>query len=213
MGKISQGILGGFSGKVGTVIGGSWKGIDYMRSVAASVSNPRTPAQMDQRTRFATAISFLQPLTSFLRVGFKDYAVKMSAFNAAMAYTLRNSILGEYPNYFINYADALVSRGNLPGALNATVASTVPGQIDFAWADNSGDGAALATDKVLLVLYNSTKKQAVTVTGGNTRSAGSQFVTVPAAFAGDELNCYIAFQSENQSEVSNSAYLGEVVVS
>ena len=29
MGTISKGILGGFSGTVGTVIGGSWKGIDY----------------------------------------------------------------------------------------------------------------------------------------------------------------------------------------
>ncbi len=32
MGTISKGILGGFSGTVGTVIGGSWKGIEYMRS-------------------------------------------------------------------------------------------------------------------------------------------------------------------------------------
>jgi len=32
MGKIEKGILGGFSGKVGTVVGGNWRGIDYMRS-------------------------------------------------------------------------------------------------------------------------------------------------------------------------------------
>ena len=31
MGKIAQGILGGLSGKVGNIIGGSWKGIDYIR--------------------------------------------------------------------------------------------------------------------------------------------------------------------------------------
>ena len=30
MGTISKGILGGFSGTVGTVIGGSWKGIDFL---------------------------------------------------------------------------------------------------------------------------------------------------------------------------------------
>jgi hypothetical protein len=30
MGTIKQGILGGFSGKVGTVVGGTWKGIHYM---------------------------------------------------------------------------------------------------------------------------------------------------------------------------------------
>ena len=37
MGKIKQGILGGFRGKVGTVIGASWNGISYMRGAR----NPR----------------------------------------------------------------------------------------------------------------------------------------------------------------------------
>jgi hypothetical protein len=32
MEKISNGILGGFSGTAGTVVGGKWKGIDYMHS-------------------------------------------------------------------------------------------------------------------------------------------------------------------------------------
>lgn len=47
MGTIKQGILGGFSGKVGTVIGSSWKGISYMRSRAQSVKNPRTEGRWD----------------------------------------------------------------------------------------------------------------------------------------------------------------------
>jgi len=92
MGTIKKGILGGFSGKVGTVIGGNWKGIDYMRGKAASVSNPKTEAQLDQRARFRAALKFLQPLTSFIRVGFKNYAVKMTAFNSAMLYNLNNAL-------------------------------------------------------------------------------------------------------------------------
>ena len=52
MGKIKQGILGGFKGKVGTVIGSSWNGISYMRGQAQSVRNPKTPAQMIQRDFF-----------------------------------------------------------------------------------------------------------------------------------------------------------------
>ena len=47
MGTIKQGILGGFSGKVGTVVGSSWKGISYMRGLATrytstSHSSPKT---------------------------------------------------------------------------------------------------------------------------------------------------------------------------
>ena len=52
MGKIKQGILGGFRGKVGTVIGASWNGISYMKGRPQSVRNPRTDAQTQQRNFF-----------------------------------------------------------------------------------------------------------------------------------------------------------------
>ena len=52
MGTIKQGILGGFSGKVGTVIGSSWKGISYMKGRAQSTKNPKTAAQTMQRNYF-----------------------------------------------------------------------------------------------------------------------------------------------------------------
>ena len=52
MGKIKQGILGGFKGKVGTVIGASWNGIAYMRGLPQSVKNPKTAAQQAQRAFF-----------------------------------------------------------------------------------------------------------------------------------------------------------------
>jgi len=103
MGTISKGILGGFSGKVGTVIGGTWKGISYMRSIPTSVSNPNTPAQLEQRAKFSTIVKFLQPLTGFLRFGFKSQAIKMSAFNAAMAVNFKNAITGVFPNFEIDY--------------------------------------------------------------------------------------------------------------
>ena len=59
MGKIKKGILGGFSGKTGSVVGGSWKGIDYMRSLATSVANPKTSAQVTVRTNFSALVSIM----------------------------------------------------------------------------------------------------------------------------------------------------------
>jgi hypothetical protein len=50
MGTIKKGVLGGFSGKVGSVVGASWKGIDYIRSLPASVKNPRTEGQVDRKS-------------------------------------------------------------------------------------------------------------------------------------------------------------------
>ena len=63
MGTIKQGILGGFSGKVGTVIGSSWKGISYMKGRAQSVRNPKTAAQVMQRNYFRQLASLAAQLT------------------------------------------------------------------------------------------------------------------------------------------------------
>ncbi len=129
MGKISQGILGGFSGKVGNVIGGNWKGIDYMRVKPANVANPKTEGQVDQRSKFSTVLQFLQPLQGFLKVGFHAYAVKMTEFNSAMSYNVKNAIIGEYPYYAIDFESVLVSRGALTGALNPEAISPGVGQV------------------------------------------------------------------------------------
>ena len=210
MAKIAMGILGGFSGKVGTVVGSIWKGIATIRAYVANVTNPKTPAQLDQRAQFSLIGGFLRPLTSFLRIGFKSMANKMTAYNAAMSYNLDNAIMGLYPDYAIDYSMVKVSRGNLPGAYNAGTTSTVPAEIDFTWEDNSWDAGAVAEDKAMLVVYNPSKGLSVSVIGGNARDAGSQLITLPTVFSGDEVQCYLSFA--NGSVCSDSQFLGAVDV-
>ena len=212
MSTIKQGILGGFSGKVGTVIGGSWKGINYMRGIAASISNPRTQAQLNQRAKFGATIKFLQPITTFLRVGFKNQAIQMSAFNAAMSYNIHNAITGTYPAYEIDYPNAAVSQGFLPEALNPSAVSAVAGKIAFTWENNSLDTNAMPDDKALFVVYNPVKQQAITIVDGNTRISGTQTITLPASFSGDEVQCYISFANANQSVLSNSQFVIGLIV-
>jgi len=212
MGKISQGVLGGFSGKVGNIVGGSWKGIDYMRIKPSNVANPRTQGQLDQRTKFAKVLNFLQPMTEFLRVGYKLYAIKMTQFNSAMSYQLQNAITGDYPDYLIDYSKVLVSKGNLLRAVGGAVESTEAGVVKLSWIDNSASGGAKATDKALILLYNADKQIAVYDTAGAVRTAGTQNLSVPADFSGDEVQAYLGFISEDGTEVANSVYVGAITV-
>ena len=211
MGTIKQGILGGFSGKVGTVVGGNWKGIDYMRSKASKVSNPNSKAQKDQRSKFSLILSFLQPITEFVKVGFKDYAIKMTAFNSAMSYNVKNAITGVYPDYSIDFSQALVSRGSLAGALNPEAASAAAGEVTFTWDDNSAETNANVDDLTMVLVLNQDKKEAVFTTEGSTRSAGTQVLTVPDSYSGDTGECFIAFISVDGS-VANSKFVGSIVV-
>jgi len=212
MGTIKQGILGGFSGKVGTVIGGTWKGIAYMRGIAPSHSDAQTDAQLTQRMKFAVTMQFLQPVSQFLKIGWKNYAVKMTAANAAFSYNFHAALQGTYPDFTINYAKALLAHGNLAPALNPVATSAVANTVTFTWNNNSTEIGASSLDKTLIVVYNASKNQAVYIDGLTDRAAGTQTVTLPDSFMADTVQCYIAFISVDGQLVSDSQFAGAIVV-
>jgi len=208
MGKIPQGILGSLSGKVGSIIGGSWKGIDYIRIKPASVANPRTEGQVNQRNKFTITLEYLQATSDFIKVGYKAFAVKKTEFNAAMSYVLNNAVGGIAPNFTIDYSLALLSRGSLSSVLNGSTDLATPGQVTFDWDDNSAEGNANTTDKAMVLVYNPSKKESVSILDGADRTVGSQVITIPNTYAGDTVELFMAFVSADGTQVSNSVYLG-----
>ena len=82
MAIIKRGILGGFSNKIGNVVGTSWKGISVMRSLPQSVHNPKTEAQEEQRTNFAVASKLgSQLLDAVIKPFWDKRAIRMSGYN------------------------------------------------------------------------------------------------------------------------------------
>lgn len=212
MGSINQGVLGGFSGKVGTVIGFVRNGAAFMRGLAIGHTDANTPAQQEQRARFSLVIKFLRPLVALLHIGFKIDSSTMSGFNAAMAYTMKNAVTGISPAFVIDYTKVLVCQGNLPGALNPIAQSLVAGTIDFTWENNAWDVGSDATDRVVLVAYNTVKQKSVSIIGDATRGVGSERLELPDLFSGDEVHCYIGFTNTNKSTFSNGEFLATVRV-
>jgi hypothetical protein len=208
MGKISQGILGGLSGKVGNIVGGSWKGIDYIRIKPSSVANPRTEGQVNQRNKFTITLEYLQATRDFIKIGYKSFATRKTEFNAAMSYVLNNAVGGIAPNFTIDYSLALLSRGPLSGVLNGTTDLATAGQVTFGWGDNSAEGNASETDKAMVLVYNPSKRESISILDGADRTVGSQVVTIPNTYAGDTVELFMAFVSADGTQVSNSVYLG-----
>lgn len=212
MGKISSGILGGFSGKVGNVVGGSWKGIDYMRIKPASVANPRTEGQVDQRTKFRTVLNFLQPSTGFVQVGFRNYAIEMTAFNAAMSYNLQNAITGAYPNYSIDMNQALLSRGKLTGFENPEIIRAIASEIELRWINNANIGNAKADDQIGYLFYYPDSKESIYAFNESQRSNGSIILTTPQDHSGETAHIFLVAVSADGKLISNSAYVGSTVI-
>jgi hypothetical protein len=105
----------------------------------------------------------------------------------------------------------MVSRGDLP---NATApAATVTGTtVHYTWTDNSGSGTAAATDQAVLVVYCDELKLTIFNTAAAARSAAAATIDV-VNFAGQTVQTWIAFLSEDGKEASSSFFTGELTVS
>lgn len=89
MGKINQGILGGFSGKVGNVVGGKWKGIDWMR-VRVIPANPKTASQITVRSLLKDVVERARfAKVDVVNVGFEK-KVKGKALTQSNAFVSAN---------------------------------------------------------------------------------------------------------------------------
>lgn len=206
MGKIKKGAFGEFTGKVGNLVGCTWKGVPYMRTRPAHMTNPRTEKQQGQRSKFQIALHFLRTLTPFLRTGYREFADGQTAFNAAMSYIMKNAMVEDEQGWMIDYGKVLVSHGSLTQVSAATV-TTEGNKAGFTWVDNSGQGNATATDEALIVVYNPEKNQAVYNTAAGRRADQKAELSLPQEWEDDLLIAYLGFGSADDESVANSVCL------
>jgi len=211
MGIIKKGIMSGFSGKVGNVVGGNWKGIDYMRSLPSRSDFTPTQKQIEQQLKFALIARFQQPLSNLFAITFRNYAVKQTGANAGMSYNLKNAVTGTYPSFTVDYQNALVSRGDMPNALNPAAVAAVDGIVNFTWTNNAGAGKALGTDQSVLVGYCPEMRSAIYTNVGPARSLEAASLDL-SAFLGKQVQTWLGFVSLSGKEVATSAFTGAVTV-
>ncbi len=203
MARIKDGIFGGFSGKIGNVVGCKGKTGFYMRSCPVHVSNPRTERQQAHRDKFAQAIQFARTLTPFLHISYREFAGMGQPFHAAVSSILRNAVIETATGYTIDFSKALVSRGSLTAVRQVEV-TWINDKASYTWADNSGDGNAAPNDVTLLVVFNKTRWMAVYSDAAARRCDEKVELDIPTTWSGDFLVPYLGFRSADGEVVANS---------
>lgn len=201
MGKIKQGILGGVSGTVGTVIGSSWKGIDYIRAKATSYHDAQSDAQLAVRGTFKKIIALSKALiNTVIKPIWNKKAVKNCGYNLFVKTNFQ----------FIDPVSPLelnesitISIGDLPSprALDIVDDPAVPGGIIVTWEDNSGKFGAEATDLLRLVAISNDEVVNIDFEGA-TRDAESASVTLPFG-SGVQVRVFAFFENSDQTSYSN----------
>lgn len=199
MATIKQGILGAFSGKVGSVVGSSWKGIPVMKSLPPSVANPKTAGQVLQRGKMGQCVAFSSPVLADVIKPLNDrFASRMSGFNL---FTQRNiSEFGE--DGIVDPTTLKLSpRGNSAQLVDAIAAErniqTGKVKLSITTTSIAGSGKALQSDKPYAVFYNYDRNFTQVVPISDTRGTGEKtyVVEIPeqSTIANDEILIYLAF--------------------
>lgn len=204
MGIIRRGILGGFSNRVGNVVGSSWKGIATMRVLPLSVSNPRTAAQINVRENFSGITKMASALlTSIVKPLNDRFAVRMSGYNL---FIQRNSKAFQNDGTFVP-SELTLSHGRLSAPV---ITSVVDGsnEVDVLWSQLLAGSMDLASDKAYVLVLDSVTGEVLGVNSG-TASRADGSTTFDIKPATNALAVYVAFLRADGTEVSPSAYATE----
>lgn len=215
MGKIPDGIFGGFSGRVGRVVGYQWRGEDLLRR--APRKRPKgsgTEKQLKQRDKFAMVMGFLTPIQEVVGVYFGNKYKSKSRFNLAMSYNLTNAVVEVTPSSFaLDFPRVLLTKGGLRGMESGAVV-VQPGRIlELNWVDNSGQGSAAADDLVLVIVYSPVQELFQVYDPAALRGEATVQLTLPTYFSGDEVQVWASMISADRKVAAMSSYLGSAIVS
>lgn len=209
MAKLKSGILGGISGTIGNIIGGNWRGIDYIRSKPANVKDRNTEAQQNQRKRFRIMITFLKKAKVFVNIGFRNSGRARTPINAAMSKNIKEAVSGVFPDISLDPSKLILAEGNLFGARNYGMDLGTAGSAIITWTSDTSASGTSADDIAMILLYNSVKQEVVMDINTASRSAESATLAIPAGWSGENVAGYLAFRSPTGKEVSDSIFLGE----
>ena len=202
MGKIKQGILGGFKGKVGTVIGASWNGIAYMKGLPQSQKDPKTAAQLAQRNFFREVQDLVGQLTAEqLAFLFPSAPSGMTRRNAIVQQLCADPLI-EADGKHVDLAN-INSLGNAPTADMPDVTVAAAGEnLTVSWNGDSDFRAEHGDEYPTIFVANVTKKKIFLVNStAAIGTTGAQSFNVGLAAYGEATDTFNGFMLVTGSKI------------
>lgn len=155
MAKYYSSTFGKISGKHGNAVAVIRKdGTTYLR-LHVPASNPRTDKQQAHRAKFALSSRSLVPFNPI----FKDTIGVTNGISTARSHTFNNAIVGEYPNFYVDYEKLMFSFGPLQ-KLHSASHTRKDGVVTINWECNEMYNCK-KDDSVSLVVFNKESNQAI----------------------------------------------------
>jgi hypothetical protein len=210
MGKLLNGISGGFSGKVGPNIGYVVNGQNLVRALP-HVNHNRTERQKANSQKMTVVNEFLYYMSALLKVGFSIAArgTTKNYYNLAVSYNKKYALKGEYPDIEMDYPNVLISQGSLLPAINPVV-EVVPEGLKFSWDQAHSDDIHRHNDQVVLLVYAPGSGKVRIIRYGAERSEGFETIHIVDDMLSEPVETYISFINDERTAVATSIYTGRI---
>lgn len=196
---------GMISGKLGKVVVVNGKNGVYVRSLPTP-NDKKSEGQLKQRSKMQQANAFLKPLKDFLGLAFVERKHTQNAYQAATSSLMRTAFEGET----LRYNHVRICEGSLCPPKKASVSISDHVAI-FRWENNSGEIAARDSDKAVVMVYSPEQQIAVWEAKKETRKDQYCLLLLDNSLTGP-FQAYMAFTNSKGDKISNSEYLGEIIL-
>jgi len=212
MGRVTNSIISGTSGRTGRVVIAKVNGVEISRERPGKRTKPPTASQLLHQQKFGFAIGFLSGYRSYAKTFFGHKAGLKSCYNMAVANVIDAIGMSPEEEFTVDCNKIMFSKGPLPEMEPVSVLLPEPLTLSIAWTDNSEEDPLRQTDQLQILYYSATEDKArlKLTTVARTEETYS-FMLLPK-FGGEEVHVWAAFKAADDTAASDSVYLGSVTV-
>lgn len=207
MARLTEGILGPFSGKVGTVVGYRWRGVPCVRGYVRQINYPNTAQQQVEREWFVAMVRFAAKARQALLLGFGEQArgAQMTEGNWFVRRNKQNfsTVDGAVK---VDYASLTLAAGAAAPVSFHAPQFGEDGVLSVDFEKNTMFARASPEDKVYLYAYCPDTEAGMLMAPVARRTKRVR-VSLPDAWRGREVHVW-GFVVDREGRASASAYVG-----
>lgn len=191
----------------------SRRDLGFLKLLDQGSFSSATTLQLTQRDRLRKIIDMFEIVYFLINACYQFIRKRRVRANKAAIENLANALSGEFPDIGLDFSKISILKGRLAPYCGSMYQNYGSGRLNFSWA-RCTQGNSNESDELMAMIYCPQQhafwcEQHL----GITRADGFCTIDAPVEFAGTEVHVWLAYRSADGSSISNSAYLGKVLIS
>lgn len=211
MAEIKEGILGGVNGSVGTVVGITWRGRNFLRSKPRKSNKPATDKQRKSRTKLSVVSTFASKLKGFVNEHCPPALLNgkwATGKEQLISRLIKEGVAIIDEDVCIDAGAVVVSMGMLPPSVIKKISKLKTGRLKVLWDNNITNILAKGSDELTLVAYSEQLDAFTDIRGVGKREDRYVHFDLPDTWTEGNIHFWSVWKSKDGKLISTSAYHG-----